>query len=76
MPRKRQHPVKYKTIDDLPYSKISAKMIQNSYIGYSAQYIRANVLKGKLKGTFVGRTCYMTKDQFIENFGQGQSISA
>jgi len=72
MPRKRQKPIKYRTINDLP-EKISAAMVQNSYLGYTAQYIRANVENGTLKGTFIGRTCYMTKAQFIENFGYQQS---
>jgi hypothetical protein len=68
MPRKRQKPIKFRSINDFP-EKISAAMIQNSYLGFTAQYIRASVKSGKLKGVFVGNHCYMTRAQFIENFG-------
>jgi hypothetical protein len=75
MRKKAIKPKTYQTIDDFPY-KISAHMIQDSYIGYSAVFVRQAVLEGKFKGIILRNHCYMTKDQLIENFGDGKSIKA
>ncbi len=71
MPKEKGKPVKYPNFDSFPNNRpISASMIQNSYIRMNAQYVRAAVLKGELKGYLVGRNCYMTKDQIEINFGK------
>lgn len=68
MPAKRKKPIKYKTFDDFPEGKITAQMIANSFLGISAEYVRAGIRSGKYKGYQVGRSCYMTKDQVKQNW--------
>lgn len=69
MPRKKVKPIKYPNVDSFPEGHISANMIQNSYVGVSAQYVRRAVMEGKLAGSIVGTHCYMTKAQVIKNWG-------
>lgn len=68
MPRKRTKELKYKSIEDFPDYRITATMISQSYIGISAAYVRNGVKNGTLKGYNIGRNCYMSKEQLIENF--------
>lgn len=74
MPGRRRKSIKYKSIDDFPEAKISASMIANSFLGISAEYVRAGIKTGKYKGYQVGRTCYMTKEQVRENWGTVKNI--
>jgi hypothetical protein len=68
MPRPRKKPVQYKTIKDFP-EKIAAYMIERSFLGFKAQTVRYKVETGEWKGIIIGRNTYMTKAQFVENFG-------
>lgn len=69
MPGKRKKPIIYKSFDDFPEGKITATMISDSFIGITEEYIRAGIRNGKYKGYKVGRNCYMTKEQVIQNWG-------
>jgi len=69
MPRYRKYVIKYKSFDDFPEGKITADMIQRSFLGISSQYVRIGIRCGTYKGYQVGRNCYMTKEQVIYNWG-------
>jgi hypothetical protein len=68
MPRKKVKPIKYPNIDSFPEGRITANMIRDSYIGGDPNYIRAAIREGKLAGVCIGKSCFMTKEQFKKNY--------